>query len=87
MAYGEFEERVARATAEVDQAVHQIALSGLDVDAPFIRVWGRCYRRVHRIERTYASLSGPVAVERTLYRELGQRQGPALDPSRCAPAS
>ena len=25
-------------------------------------------------------MSGPVTVERTLYRELGQRQGPALDP-------
>jgi hypothetical protein len=25
-------------------------------------------------------MAGPVTVERTLYRELGQRQGPALDP-------
>lgn len=33
--YGQFEERVARATASVEQCVHQIALSGLDVDAPF----------------------------------------------------
>jgi hypothetical protein len=32
--YRAFEERVARATAEVDQSVHQIALSGLDVDEP-----------------------------------------------------
>ena len=35
---------------------------------------------MHRIAGTYGSLSGPVAVERTLYRELGQRQGPVLDP-------
>ena len=80
MDYAEFEERVARATAKVEQDMHQVALSGLDVDVPFIRVWGKHYRRVHRIERTYASLSGPVVVERTLYRELGQRQGPVLDP-------
>ncbi len=46
--YSGFEERVAHATAEVDQTVHQIALSGLDVDAPFIRVRGKRYRRVHR---------------------------------------
>lgn len=78
--YAAFEECVGRATAKVEQAVHQIALSGLDVDVPFIRVWGKHYRRVHRIERTYGSLSGPVTVERTLYRELGQRQGPVLDP-------
>jgi hypothetical protein len=78
--YGEFEVRVAHATAKIEQEVHRIALSGLDVDVPFIRVWGKHYRRVHRTERTYGSLSGPVVVERTLYRELGQRQGPALDP-------
>ncbi len=30
--YGEFEERVARITAKVEQDVHKIALSGLDVD-------------------------------------------------------
>jgi len=78
--YGQFEERVARATASVEQCIHQVALSGLDVDAPFIRVWGKHYRRVHRIDRTYASISGPVTVKRALYRELGQRQGPALDP-------
>lgn len=54
--YGEFEERVARATAEVDQSVHQIALSGLDVDAPFIRVWGKCYRAcTASSERTHVS--------------------------------
>jgi hypothetical protein len=60
--------------------MHQVALSGLDVDVPFIRVWGKQYCRVHRIQRTYGSLSGPVAVERTLHREIGQRQGPVLDP-------
>jgi hypothetical protein len=37
--YGAFEERVARATAKVEQDVHQVALSGLNVDVPFIRVW------------------------------------------------
>jgi hypothetical protein len=58
--YGEFEERVARATAKAEQHVHQIALSGLDVDVPFRRVWGKRCRRVHRGERTHGSLSGPV---------------------------
>jgi hypothetical protein len=42
--YSEFEERVARATAKVEQDVHRIALSRLDVDVPFIRVWGKQYR-------------------------------------------
>jgi hypothetical protein len=34
--YGAFEERIARATAKVDQDVHRMALSGLDIDVPFI---------------------------------------------------
>jgi len=78
--YAVFEERVANATAEIERGVHQVALRGLDVDAPYIRVWGRHYRRVHRVARTYASLAGPVTVERTLYRERGCRQAPVLDP-------
>jgi hypothetical protein len=36
--YSEFEERAAHATAEVERGVHHVALSGLDVDAPYIRV-------------------------------------------------
>lgn len=78
--YSVFEERVAQAAAEVEQGVHQVALGGLDVDASYIRVWGKHYRRVHRVARTYCTLAGPVAVERTLYRELGRRQGRVLDP-------
>ena len=66
--YGKFEERVTLATAQVEQNVHGIALSGLDVDVPFICVWGKHYRRVHRIARTYGSLSGPVAVEHAVSR-------------------
>ncbi|HET6333635.1 MAG TPA: hypothetical protein VFG30_10500, partial [Polyangiales bacterium] len=42
--YAVFEERVANATAEIERGVHQVALRGLDVDAPYIRVWGRHYR-------------------------------------------
>ena len=34
---GAFEERVAHAAAEVEQGVHRVALSGLDVDAAYIR--------------------------------------------------
>lgn len=78
--YGEFEERAALAASEVERGVHHVGLRGLDVDAPYIRVWGKQYRRVQRIARTCGSMAGPVTVERTLYRELGQRQGPVLDP-------
>ena len=78
--YATFEERVSQATAELECAVHQTVLSSLDIDAPFVRVWGKQYRRVHRTERTYGTMSGSVSVTRTLYRELGKRNGPVLDP-------
>jgi hypothetical protein len=78
--YAVFEEQVSHATAELECAVHQAALRGLDVDAPFVKVWGKTYRRVHRTARTYGTMAGPVAVERTLYRELGKRRAPVLDP-------
>ena len=60
--------------------MHEVALSSLDVDAPFVCVWGKTYRRVHRIQREYGTLAGNVSVMRTLYREVGTRNGPALDP-------
>lgn len=78
--YGAFEERVSEATAELERAVHHVALSSLDVDAPFVCVWGKHYRRVHRTERAYSTMAGPVPVLRTLYREVGKRSGPSLDP-------
>jgi hypothetical protein len=73
--YARFEEDVAKRTAEVECAVHEVALSGLDVVAPFVTVWGKTYRRVHRTTRQYGTLAGNATVERTLYREVA-----------CAPA-
>jgi hypothetical protein len=45
-----------------------------------VRVWGKAYRRAHRIQHEYGTLAGNVSVIRTLYREVGTRSGPALDP-------
>lgn len=63
--YGEFELRVSRATAELECAVHEVALRGLNVDVPFIRVWGKTYRRMHSAERNFATLAGKARVHRT----------------------
>ncbi|MFK7989041.1 MAG: ISKra4 family transposase [Sandaracinaceae bacterium] len=77
--YGAFEEAVAEQTAAVERAVHGVTLAALDIDAPFVKVWGKTYRRVHRAERTFGTLSGPVKVTRTLYRLVGQRRAASLD--------
>jgi hypothetical protein len=37
--YSAIEEQVAHAAAEIERGVHQVVLRGLDVDAPYIRVW------------------------------------------------
>ena len=58
--YGAFEEEVAARTAQVEAAIHEAALSSLDLNAPFVRVWGKTYRRVHRAPRTYGTLAVTV---------------------------
>ena len=78
--YEAFEQTVAQKTAEVERAVHEATLSSLDIDAPFVRVWGKTYRRLHRTLRSYRTMAGSVPVTRTLYRALGTRSGAALDP-------
>jgi hypothetical protein len=78
--YGAFEEEVSRATAELECTMHETALSGLNIDAPFVRVWGKTYRRVHSSERNFGTMAGTVRVHRTLYRQVGLRNGPVLDP-------
>ncbi len=78
--YGAFEAEVSRATAELECAVHETALSGLNIDAPFVRVWGKTYRRAHSSERNFGTMAGTARVHRTLYRQVGLRNGPVLDP-------
>jgi hypothetical protein len=78
--YGAFEEEVSRATAEIECAVHETVLSGFNIDAPFVRVWGKTYRRVHGSERNFGTMAGTARVHRTLYREVGRRNAPVLDP-------
>jgi len=72
MEYERFEEEIAQRSADIERAVHEVALSGLDVDAPFVCVWGKTYRRVHRVQREYGTLPVNVPVMRTLYREIGR---------------
>ena len=71
---------MSRATAEFECTVHETALSGLNIDAPSVRVWGKTCRRVHSGERNFGTMAGTARVHRTLYREVGRRSAPVLDP-------
>jgi hypothetical protein len=77
--FAEWERRAAASAAEVERAMVRRLLRGLDVDAPHVRVDGRLHARVGRYPATYRTQAGPVEVERSLYREVGVRNGPTVD--------
>jgi hypothetical protein len=78
--YAKTERAIAEQTAAVERAAHAEALRSLDVDAPRIRVRGEEYVRFGRAPGGYCTLAGEVEVERAVYRQVGVRNGPILDP-------
>jgi len=76
----EVEKRLAEASAQVERAAVKEFLRSLDVDAPRVVVEGQVYARVGRCEGTYWTQAGSVKVERSLYREMGQRNARVVDP-------
>jgi len=77
--YGVVEERMAAVAAKLERTEHQLALGGLDIDAPEVLVNGERYRRVLRTAGPYYTMAGEVSVERTLYRKRGDEKGKTVD--------
>jgi hypothetical protein len=74
------------ALAAVDEAVDATGLEmkrrvlqGLDMDAPRVLIDGKAYARVGRYPATYKARQGPLEIERSLYRQVGERNGPTVD--------
>jgi hypothetical protein len=74
------------ALAAVDEAVDATALEmkrrvlqGLDTDEPRVLIDGELHARVGRYRATYKTRQGPLEVERSLYRKVGERNGPTVD--------
>jgi hypothetical protein len=76
----EIEGAVAEVAAQVERAMLGEMLSLLDVDAPRVMIGGREHTRVGRYPKTYYGMAGPFVVEHSLYRRLGERNGPTVDP-------
>lgn len=70
---------IADAAAQVERAGHRAVLQALDVDRPAVTIGGARYARVGRAEATYYTLAGPVVIQRSLYRECGQRNARVVD--------
>ena len=64
---------------ESERQMKRRLLRVLDVDAPQVLIDGKPYARVGRYAATYKTRQGPVEVERSLYREVGVRNGPTVD--------
>lgn len=77
--YGSIERLFAERGADVERGAHTDVLSTLDVDAEGIEVKGLRYTRIGRTNGHYRSLAGEVVVARTLYRQVGLRNGPTVD--------
>jgi len=78
--YAQTERVIAEKTAAVERAAHAEVLRSLDIDAPRIQVRGELYSRFGREPGTYFTMAGEVVIERAVYRQVGVRNGPILDP-------
>lgn len=77
--YATIELQVEAATAEIERATHATLLQNLDIDAERVEIGGKLYRRMYRANGEYFTMAGSVTVERTRYREEGQRRAPTVD--------
>lgn len=71
--YREHERQLAERAARIEREAHAVSLRALDLDAERVRINGEEHRRVGRHCAQFRTRVGPVAVERTLYRKLGER--------------
>ncbi|MCP4202807.1 MAG: ISKra4 family transposase, partial [bacterium] len=54
---------------------HRAILQSLDIDVPTVVIGGIRYNRVGRCDAPYHTMAGSVSIERSLYRQSGQRGG------------
>src|SRR5213592_879600 len=73
--YAAIEEAMQEAAGRSERAGHRAILQKLDIDVPAVVIGGKRYTRVGRCEGTDHTMAGSVSVERSLYRESGQRGG------------
>lgn len=78
--FADVEMKLAAASGRIEAEAVGVVLASLGLDAPFIRVDGRRYRKLGLEPKTYRTLAGEVTIQRNLYRAADERNGPTLDP-------
>ena len=73
--YAAVEAAIAGSAGKTERTAHQAILQRLDIDAPAVVIGGVRYTRVGRCEGAYHTMVGSVSVERSLYRQSGERGG------------
>lgn len=73
--YGAVERAMAEDAGKTELAAHRTILQALDIDVPTVVIGGIRYNRVGRCEASYHTRVGSVSIERSLYRQSGQRGG------------
>ena len=73
--YAEIEQAMAESAGRTEREAHRAILQSLDIDVPAVIIGGLRYTRVGRCEAPYHTMAGSVSVERSLYRQSGQRGG------------
>src|SRR5207253_6785893 len=73
--YAQIEQAMAENAGRTELAGHRAILQSLDIDVAAVMIGGMRYTRVGRCEAPYHTMAGSVSVERSLYRQSGERGG------------
>lgn len=73
--YAEVERAILDDMGRTEREAHRSVLQSLDIDVPTVVIGGVRYNRVGRCEAPYHTMAGSVSIERSLYRQSGQRGG------------
>jgi hypothetical protein len=74
------EREAERLMAVAERELLRGVLQACDIDRERIRVGDKAHAKVGRYEATYYTKAGAVTVTRSLYREVGKRNGKTVDP-------
>lgn len=77
--YAAIERQFGELAAAIEAAANLCALEATAIEADRIEVRGEAYSRVGEGLGTYYTMTGPVEIERGIYRRVGERNGKTVD--------